>query len=42
MYKNNCHISSIIKGCSPLQLSCKLTGIKPADTIILILTGVDI
>lgn len=26
MYKNNSHYSCKIKCCSPLQLSCKLTG----------------
>ncbi len=26
MYKNNSRDSSKIKGCSPLQLSCNLTG----------------
>ena len=26
MYKNNCRFSSKLKGCSPLQLSCNLTG----------------
>jgi hypothetical protein len=25
MYKNNSRVSSKIKGCSPLQLSCNLT-----------------
>ena len=30
MYKNNSRLSSNIKGCSPLQLSCNLTGLKPA------------
>ena len=26
MYKNNSRVSSKFKGCSPLQLSCNLTG----------------
>ncbi len=26
MYKNNSRDSGILKGCSPLQLSCNLTG----------------
>ena len=30
MYKNNSRASSKLKGCSPLQLSCNLTGLKPA------------
>ena len=30
MYKNNNRNSSEFKGCSPLQFSCKLTGLKPA------------
>ena len=30
MYKNNSRDSSNFKGCSPLQLSCILTGMKPA------------
>lgn len=30
MYKNNSRLSSKFKGCSPLQLSCNLTGLKPA------------
>ena len=30
MYKNNSRDSSKFKGCSPLQLSCILTGLKPA------------
>ncbi len=30
MYKNNSRFSSKFKGCSPLQLSCNLTGMKPA------------
>jgi len=30
MYKNNSQFSSKFKGCSPLQLSCNLTGMKPA------------
>lgn len=29
MYKNNSQNSSKIKGCSPLQISCNLTGMKP-------------
>ena len=30
MYKNNSRFSSNIKVCSPLQLSCNLTEMKPA------------
>jgi hypothetical protein len=30
MHKNNSQNSSKFKGCSPLQLSCNLTGKKPA------------
>ena len=30
MYIKNCRDSSKIKLCSPLQLSCNLTGMKPA------------
>lgn len=30
MYKNNSRDRSKIKGCSPLQLSCNLTGKLPA------------
>ncbi len=30
MYKNNSRFSSKFRGCSPLQLSCNLTGMKPA------------
>lgn len=30
MYKNNSRVSSNFKGCGPLQLSCNLTGMKPA------------
>ena len=30
MYKNNSRFSSEIRGCSPLQLLCILTGMKPA------------
>ncbi len=30
MYKNNSRDSSKFKGCSPLQLSCNLKGMKPA------------
>ncbi len=30
MYKNNSRDSCKFKGCSPLQLSCNLTGMKPA------------
>ncbi len=30
MYKNNSRDSSIFKCCRPLQLSCNLTGMKPA------------
>ena len=30
MYKNNSRDRSEFKGCSPLQLSCILTGMKPA------------
>jgi len=30
MYKNNSRVSSKFKGFSPLQLSCNLTGMKPA------------
>ena len=29
MYKNNSRGSSKFKGCSPLQLPCNLTGLKP-------------
>jgi len=29
MYKNNSRDSSKIKSCSPFQLSCNLTGMKP-------------
>ena len=29
MHKNNSRNSSVIKGCSPLQLFCNLTGMKP-------------
>ena len=29
MYKNNSRDSSKFKACSPLQLSCNLTGMKP-------------
>ena len=31
MYKNNSRSGSKIKGCSPLQLCCNLTGMKPAN-----------
>jgi hypothetical protein len=31
MYKNNSRSSSKFKGCSPLQLLCSLTGMKPAN-----------
>ena len=31
MYKNNSRSSSKFNGCSPLQLSCNLTGMKPAN-----------
>ena len=30
MYKNNSRFSSKFKACSPLQLLCNLTGMKPA------------
>ena len=30
MYKNNSRNNSKLNGCSPLQLSCILTGMKPA------------
>lgn len=30
MYKNNSRDSSKLKGCSPLHLSCNLTGTMPA------------
>ena len=30
MYKNNSRDSSKFKGCSPLQLLCNLTDLKPA------------
>jgi len=30
MYKNNSRDSSKFKGCSPLQLSCNLIGLKHA------------
>ena len=30
MYKNNSRDSSKFKACGPLQLSCKLIGLKPA------------
>lgn len=30
MYNNNSRNSSKFKGCSPFQLLCVLTGIKPA------------
>ena len=30
MYKNNSRNSSDFKDCEPLQLSCNLTGMKPA------------
>lgn len=30
MYENNSRDSSKIKGCSPLQLSCKLKDLSPA------------
>jgi hypothetical protein len=30
MYKNNSRVCSNIKGCSPLQFSCNMTGLKPA------------
>ena len=36
MYKNNSRNSSKFKGCSPLQLSCNLTGMKPAFAYIFI------
>jgi len=29
MYKNNSRNSTKYKGCSPLQLLCNLTGLKP-------------
>lgn len=31
MYKNNSRDSSKFKGCSPLQLFCNMTGIKPEN-----------
>ena len=31
MYKNNSRFSSKFKGCSPLQLLCNLTGMKPSN-----------
>ena len=31
MYKNNSRFSSKFRGCSPLQLLCNLTGMKPAN-----------
>ena len=30
MYKNNSRFSSKFMDCSPLQISCNLTGMKPA------------
>lgn len=32
IYKNNSRNSSKFKGCSPLQLLCNLTGMKPANS----------
>jgi len=31
MYKNNSRLSSKFKGCSPLQVLCNLTVMKPAN-----------
>jgi hypothetical protein len=37
MYKNNIRDSSKLKGCSPLQLSCNLTGSATQSATIIIL-----
>lgn len=37
MYNNNRWFSSKLKGCSPLQHSCILTGTKPQSVKILVL-----
>ena len=41
MYKNNSRDSGKFNGCSPLQLSCNLTGMSPQSATILILNVTD-